>query len=435
MIKNYLIDTNVMLRHFEEILETWENVGLIIPSKTIEELDAQKSGNSEIAYLARRVIRRLFEIKKYGNISEWIKLDKNVSIHIEHNCNCDLDLNYNTNDDFIVGTLSFCNDTFGKTILLSNDLNICLKSEIFGFETEQFGKHSNYNFYSGHIEKFVEDDIINLFYKEGKICWENVLEDKPLDNMCVTLISINDNKKQAMSIFRNGVLEKLKYGNSKVFGGTTAKNRQQKYLLELLMDDNIKIVAVNSPAGAGKSFLTTVVGLQKVLEDNVYDKIIYVKPLEPMGGKDIGYLPSSKNDKLLGGYAGTLINILENIFAKREKQYNKLSYVDDLMEKGYLQVEAPTFMRGMSYINTFVIVDEASNLNASDIKNICTRCGENSRIFLIGDGLQLDNSKVNVFDNGLQHVIENLKGSELFGTIQLDKSVRSDVAQLCVDKL
>ena len=198
-------------------------------------------------------------------------------------------------------------------------------------------------------------------------------------------------------------------------------------------DDHIYITDGHIPTH--NTFITAVVGLQKVLEEGNYEKILYVKPMEAMGGKDIGFLPDSKNSKLLGGYSGTIANILENIFTKREKQYTKQSYAEDLIERGQLQVEAMTFMRGMSYYKTFMIIDEASNISKKDIKNILTRCGEGSKCCVIGDCAQLDNNKLTQLDNGLQHSIENLKGSELFGTIRLDKSVRSDVAQLCVDRL
>jgi len=435
---NYLLDTNVVLTDLIEMLNTREDFNIIISGVVLSELDNQKGRDGLLGYQARRAVRKLFEIRQYGDLNKWVKLENNVNIMIEDNFDKDLNLNYEKNDDEIIGCLSYCNHAHGKTILMSNDLCMCLKAEKFGFKTEQTTNKKDYDFYTGHIEIMTDDYKVNMFYDNKEIDWKEVMEEEPPKNMCVTLTSIENPKKQALSVYRKGRLTKLRYGHSDVFGGTKGKNRQQKYLLELLMDDDIKIVAVNSDAGTGKSYLGTIVGLEKTLEKNIYDKILYIKPLVAMGGQDIGYLPSDKNDKLLGGYAGTLNNILDNVFAKKrheDEDDDNMSHAEYLMEKGLLQVEAPTFMRGMSYLNTYIIIDEASNVSASDIKNMCTRCGEGSKIILLGDGKQLDNSKVTVFDNGLQHVIESLKDEELFGTIKLDKSVRSSVAQLCVDKL
>lgn len=434
---NYLLDTNVLLEGLLDYITTKNNCGIIIPSVVLEELNHIKENkDGEISFKARRAIRDLIEIKRYGNLNDWVKLDNEVSIHIHHHFDTGLHLRYSVNDDIIIGTLSDVQKEFGKTIMVSSDFNLILKCEGFGFSTEIFKyKYDVNRFYSGHIEVYVNNDIIDEFYKNGQLCWEKVLTEKPYENQFVTLISYESGKKQALSIFKNEYLTRLKYGDKNVFGDIKGKNRQQKYLLEILMDDSIPIVAVNSEAGTGKSFLTVIAGLQKVLEDGIYDRILYVKPLEPMGQRDVGYLSGDKNLKLLNGYSGTIINILENIFAKREKQYNKFSYAEDLIEKGYLHVEAMTFMRGMSYYKTFMIIDESSNINKSDIKNIITRCGEGSKCCIIGDSAQLDNSKLNQYENGLQYAIEQLKGSQLFGTVRLDKSVRSEVAQLCVDKL
>ena len=433
---NYLLDSNVLIRNFDEILATKSDCGIIIPLIVLEEVDNLKKRDDLVGFLCRQVNKRLFEITKYGDISEWIRLENNVSIKVVSESDFELKLSYKCNDDIILGCLSYSDRTFGKTILLTNDINMAIKAKSLKFESQTTDEDKESDNYDGHISVEVEDSLIDEFYRNGKISWESVIEEKPYLNMCVTMISNSNDKKQALSIFRNGRLEKLRYGNTTVFGNIKAQNRQQKYLLEMLVDDDIKILAVSSPAGSGKSFMTTAVGLQKVLEEQKYKKIIYVKPLEAMGGKEIGFLPSSKNDKLLDGYSGTITNILENIFVEKEDSAKgKISYTEYLIEKGQLQVEAPTFMRGMSYVNSFIIIDESSNISQSDIKNIATRCGKNSKIVFIGDSLQIDTIRLNKYNNGLTYLISKLKDSEIFATIKLDKSVRSEVSQLCIDRL
>lgn len=209
----------------------------------------------------------------------------------------------------------------------------------------------------------------------------------------------------------------------------------------ITVDNQDHIYITDGHIPTHNSYAATAVGLEKTMEQNIYDKILYVKPLEAMGGKDIGFLPDDKNSKLLQGYAGTINNILENIFAKSEKQtknsnsQNQLSNAEYLLQKGLLSVEAPTFMRGMSYYKTYIIIDEASNISQTDIKNLLGRCGELSKVIIIGDSDQIDNPNLNSSQNGLTYAINKLKGSELFATILLDRSVRSDVAQTVADRL
>lgn len=435
---NYLLDTNVLLEGLNDFLSTVENCGIIIPFIVLEELNnIKEKRDGEIAYKARRTMRDLFEIKKYGDLNNWVKLDNNVSIHVHHHFDDRLHLSYSCNDDIIIGCLSDSQKSFGNTVLVSADLNMLLKAEGFGLKTKNFKYEADSErFYSGQLEIEVEDFILNEFYNRSIMEWERVLESKPYQNQCVTIISKDNPKKQILTIFKNEYLEKLKYGEMEIFENIRGKNKEQKYLIELLMDDAISVVAVNSAAGTGKSFLCTAVALNKVMSNGSgYDKILYVKPLEAMGGKDIGYLKGEKNIKLLDGYSGTITNILENIFSERDKKYRNFSYAEDLIERGLLQVEAMTFMRGMSYNRTFLIIDEASNISKKDIKNILTRCGEGSKCCIIGDADQIDGNKLTVLDNGLQHVIEKLKGENIFGTIRLNKTVRSSVAQICVDKL
>ena len=436
MINNLLLDTNVVIRNLDNILKSKSNVGIIIPMTVLEELDNIKTREGETGFLARESVRLLFDIRKYGRLNEWVKLDNDLSIKVESKFDDKLNISYVNNDDLILGTLSYCNNKYGTTTLLSNDINLCLKAEGLGFSFENVNENEDGFLYEGHIKIYTNEDVISQFYKQGYIDWQVVLEEEPIANTCVTMICETFNKQQALSIYRKGKLQKLNYGNNQVFGNIKGQNRQQKYLIEMLMDDDIRIVAVNSNLGTGKSFISTAVALQKVLEENKYKKILYIKPHEPMGQRDIGYLPSSKNEKLLDGYSGTIKNILENIFTEKENDgKGNLSYAEYLIEKGILQVEAMTFMRGMSYANYFIIIDEASNISKTDIKNITGRTGKGSKIVIIGDIDQRDNQKLNKYNNGLTHLISKFKSADIFATIKLDKSVRSEVAQLCVDRL
>lgn len=413
---NYILDTNILLE--TNGINHFMGKGVVhIPLVCIGELDNIKtnSKDSELKYYSRKTVRFIED-----------NLDKLNILKTDDTCLDKSMTSYEVIDDLILST-AMALPTENK-ILVSNDLNVRLKATGMGLASEKYTGADDLNEYTGHKEIIVDDCIIDDIYKYRCV----ILDFDALENQCVTFISSSNNKKQAMTLFKEG---RFKLCNNINVYGTVGKNRQQKYLMNLLEDDSIPLIAISADAGTGKSYLSTIMALHKVLEKRSFKKIVYVKPLEAMGGKDIGFLPENKEAKLLGGYAGTIENILENIFAEREMPYKKQSYAMDLIEQGVLQVEAPTFMRGMSYKDSILIIDEASNLSKADIKNLVSRIGENSRIFLLGDTEQIDNRVLSKWDNGLSHVIDKMKGQKLFATVKLDRSIRSDLSQLSVDLL
>jgi PhoH-like ATPase len=417
--KNFVVDTNIIMADYK-FFEKFKNNTMILTEVLLEELDKHKKDLSAEGYNVRQFVKIIDKLRSLGNLSDGVVYE---NVTFKSICSSDLDLSINDNKIINVASLN-------NFSVLTNDINMRLKCDTFKVDVEGFNGRGTYDFYTGHEEIVCVDSDVDDIYSYGKIKYTG---DKELfQNQYVTLLSENNDKKQALTMFNNGELVKI---NEITAFGSKGLNRQQKYALALMMNKDIPIVAINSEAGTGKSFLAVSAALELVLERREYEKILYIKPLVAMGGEDIGFLPDSKINKLLNGYSGTLVNILENIFEKREKSYVKSSYAEDLIEKGVLQVEAPTYMRGMSYPNTIMIIDECENISVKDIKNICTRCGKNSKIFLLGDGKQTDVNKLDEFNNGLQHVIDKLKGQNIFGTVKLDKSVRSDVAQICVDLL
>ena len=327
-LKTYILDTCAVLNAFEELLNTKENSKFVIPETVIEELDGQKIRDGELGYLARKATRKLYSFIKGEKLNDWISIENNNCIKIEDDYASSDTIDTTINDNKILATLPL----YENSTLITDDINLILKANSLGFDTEFSMDINADDGYDGHVEVEVDDSIVEEFYRsddrgvdidsdkyKGHIDWSDVLDTEPRINSCVTLVSNLDSKRIYYTIYRNGRLEKLKYGKTKVFGSVEGKNRQQKYLLEMLMDKEIKIVAVNSEAGSGKSFLATVAGLQQTLEEGYYNKILYVKPLVAMGGADIGFLPNSKEDKLLNGYSGTITNILENIFQEKKK--------------------------------------------------------------------------------------------------------------------
>lgn len=417
--KTFIVDTNIVMQDYN-FFQKFKDTTIIITDVLLEELDKHKKDMTAEGYNIRQFVKVIDKLRITGNLQQGVLYDNVIFKSI-----CASSLDNLINDNKFINIAKDNNFT-----VLTNDINMRLKCDVMGVEVEGFTGKNNCDFYTGHKEIVCSDEDIDDLYKNGEIVYPHSKD--LFENQFITLSSESNDKKQALTVFTNGKLLKI---NEVTAFGSKGLNRQQKYALSLMMNKDIPIVAINSEAGTGKSFLAVSAALELVLERREYDKILYIKPLVAMGGEDIGFLPDNKINKLLNGYSGTLVNILENIFEKREKSYVKSSYAEDLIEKGVLQVEAPTYMRGMSYPNTIMIIDECENISVKDIKNICTRCGKGSKIFLLGDGKQTDSNKLDEFNNGLQHVIDKLKGQKIFGTIKLDKSVRSDVAQICVDLL
>ncbi|HHH85001.1 MAG TPA: PhoH family protein, partial [Firmicutes bacterium] len=212
--------------------------------------------------------------------------------------------------------------------------------------------------------------------------------------------------------------------------GIKPLNREQSYALELLLDDDIKLVTLIGQAGTGKTLLTLASGLHKVTEEQRYKKVLVMRPIMPMG-RDIGYLPGSKENKLENWMEPIFDNldfvVDSNHLGKKNRSY--------FLTSDIIELEALTFIRGRSISSQFILIDEAQNLTPHEIKTIVSRAGENSKIILTGDPHQIDNPYLDAESNGLTYLIQRFKGERIFGHITLVKSERSMLASLAAEIL
>ena len=211
-----------------------------------------------------------------------------------------------------------------------------------------------------------------------------------------------------------------------------ARNDEQRFAMELLMDENIKVVTLVGGAGTGKTLLAIATGLELVVERKKYKKLLIARPIIPMG-KDLGYLPGSEKEKLKPWMQPIFDNIDFLSEAKDDKTGEKV--VEGLEAMGILKIEALTYIRGRSIPRGLIIIDEAQNLTPLEIKTIVTRAGENTKIIFTGDPQQIDNPYLDSNTNGLTYLADRLKNEEIVGHITLKKGERSKLAEIAAKLL
>jgi len=426
--KNLIIDTNVFLSD-SDCFRKFENNDLFIPVKVLEELDKHKKRQDSVGFHARRSIKTLDTLRGSGSLSKGVRIGKGLGIlkilKVEELAVDELPrgLSHNSADHLILaGALAIkIANPKRKCIVVSQDINMRVIADAIGLETQDYQSsqvvESREAIYEGFRKALVDDQEIYLY--------EEDFGNNPLmPNEFVMLVSSSNEKKTAIGRFDAWHLPILHLINvdDDLSWGVRPKNKEQRCGLDLLFDDDIPLVSLIGRAGSGKTLMAIMAGLEQVLgmDEGKYQKIVISRPVEPMG-KDIGFLPGTMEDKILP-WLKPIQDNLQFIMGSDRTMF------DMYMQKGKIEVEALTYIRGRSISNAFVIIDEAQNLTAHEVKTIITRIGENTKIVLTGDIEQIDNIYTNEMSNGLTYAVERLKGSHLSGHITFKKGERSKLA-------
>ena len=277
--------------------------------------------------------------------------------------------------------------------------------------------------YTGFNKHLIDEPVLDRFYKD-----EDVFIDKDelplMPNQFVMLVSNQNEKKTGLARFINHdkPVKRINGIHKKGIWGVTPRNKEQIFALDLLKDKNINIVTLVGSAGTGKTLLAIATGLQHVMEAKIYKRLVISRPIQPMG-RDIGFLPGTMEEKM----APWVAPIQDNL---RFLMGNDRETLDMYMDNGTIEVEALTYIRGRSISDAFIIIDEAQNLTAHELKTILTRVGENTKIVLTGDVEQIDNVYIDETSNGLTHAVEKFKSLDISGHVTLLKGERSKVATI-----
>ena len=435
--KTYVLDTSVYLTD-SNCVESFGNNDIVIPLKVLEEIDKHKKRQDSVGSQARSIIRKLDSLRDKGSLSKGVRIDKGLGIVkvSSYNPLClpdDLDLE--DSDNQIIATALSEQESSPKSrkvVVVSRDINMRVKCDALGLLTEDYNAEqvveNSDGLYTGRAEMLVDEQEIDRFYA-GEEIHVDVGEQILYPNQFVMLISNSNDKKTALARFinYNTPLQKIVKSNQSIWS-TNPRNKEQQFAFDLLMDPRVPVISLVGKAGSGKALLALAAGLEQTFgKDSKYRKIVVTKPVEPVG-KDIGFLPGSMEDKMMPWLAPIQDNLQ---FLMGDDKATLEMY----MEKGQIEVEAMTFIRGRSISNAFIVIDEVQNMTQHEIKTVLTRVGEGTKIILTGDIEQIDNVYIDATNNGLSYVVERLKEEQITGHVTLLKGERSKVATIAATKL
>ncbi len=443
--KIFILDTNVVLSAAEAIYK-FEAHDVVIPISVIQEMDNFKKDLSETGRNARQFSRILDEFRARGSLTAGVPISPNLentgNLIVDFSKDIEqvpLRLENNVDNQIISIALKLKSaHPQAQVIVISKDTNLRIKADVFGLTAEDFEADKVVQFdelYSGHEHLEIENDVINKFYQEQKIdC--NDLELTPHPHQFYTLNTGEDNSQEILTRYNaeSNALEPITRHNDGIWG-IYPKNREQSLAMDILLNDDIRLVTLFGAAGTGKTLLAVASGLLKTTDEGVYNKLLVSRPIFPMG-KDIGFLPGSVDEKL-NPWMQPIYDNLDLLFgiAGSTKQKRLGRTYNELINQGLLEIEPLTYIRGRSLPNVFLIVDEAQNLTPHEIKTILTRAGENTKIILTGDPYQIDNPYLDSSNNGMTHVIDRFKSQSVSGHITLKRGERSGLASLAAKLL
>lgn len=435
--KNYILDTSVYLTDADALFK-FENHDIFVPLKVLEEIDKHKKRQDSVGANARKTIRTLDEFRAKGNLQKGVRISKGkglitvVSYEVLKNVAFPSDLDLGIPDHIILATAMAVRDESNrKTFVVSRDINMRVICDSIGLVAEDYRTEkiitSSEELYSGLSEHLVDDQVIDRFYAGDDII---ISEDETTEvwhpNQYVLLMSNANEKKTCIARFYTHFQPLKKIVHDKIPDWKiSSRNKEQAFAIDLLLDPTIKVVSLVGRAGSGKTLCAIAAGLQQTIGlrgSNPYDRMIVSRPVQPLG-KDIGFLPGTMEEKMLPW----LMPIQDNLQFLLGGDKNTLQMY---VSKGKIEIEALTYIRGRSIANAFIIIDEAQNLTAHEIKTIMTRVGEGTKIVLTGDIEQIDNVYVNETSNGLAHAVEKLKEFPLSGHVTFTRGERSEVATL-----
>ncbi len=437
-----MLDTNVLLQDPYSIF-SFEDNEVVIPAVVLEEVDSKKRNMDEVGRNARQVSKLIDRLRENGKLHEKILLDNGGVLRIELNHRSFHQLQEifveKTNDNRILAVaknLSLEEQTKedGRSVILvSKDALVRVKADAIGLQAEDFLSDRVVDIdhiYTGFLELYINMEHLKRFYEKGELVLSEIAHHPFYPNQFIIMKDALGSSASAIGIVDHAgkKVKKLVFQHEQVWG-IRPRNVQQTMAFELLMREDISLVTLIGKAGTGKTLLALAAGLMQTEDIGTYKKLLVARPIVPVG-KDIGFLPGEKQEKLRP-WMQPIFDNLEYLF--NTKKPGELDAI--LAGMSSIEVEALTYIRGRSLPEQFIIIDEAQNLTKHEVKTILTRVGEKSKIILMGDPEQIDHPYLDEYNNGLTYVVEKFKEQKIAGHVRLIKGERSGLAQLAADLL
>lgn len=420
---------------------------VIIPLVVFEELDKHKLRFDETGRNARKLSRMFDEFRVQANLFQGIQLSGGTILKVsslQGTQKMPPELAYGSVDNLIILYMLELRSQGINGKLITKDVNMRLKCDSLGIQSEDYVKlivNKVDDFYTGVSIVTIDSDLVQKFYDDDVI---NLSRSDVRELFPHQIVILNNGVKTCGIARCTQVLDDVyelrrvqDYAN--VFG-LKPRNKEQNFSFELLLDPNVKLLTITGRAGSGKSLLALAAGLQQLKmpgnSDGIYEKIVISRPIQPLG-RDLGYLRGTLEEKLDPWIAPIKdhMNFLMRSTVKNSRSATKETYLQFLQQRGLVEIEAITYIRGRSIANAFMVVDEAQNLSVHELKTIVTRIGEGSKIVLTGDWEQIDNSNVDIHNNAMTYAAEMFKKSGITGHITLIKGERSPLATLAAEIL
>lgn len=438
-----ILDTNVLLdRPLPEVINCFEPCEIVIPFIVFKELDTFKTSPSEVLRRNSKAASNFIDVVlQYGDIRQGFKLDSGHIIHIELG-------DFGTEVlpgmpeclspvDFKLVKIAKGLESLGKeVILISQDTNVRILGCLAGIKVANFGELVLKERYAGYGEHSVSNEEFSMLHDTNML---EVSGDKFITNKYF-LVRNQTNPKQTLLAQYNGTELCRLNGADKTTYGIVGRNIQQKFFLDALLDPNIRVVTGLGPAGTGKTLLAIAAGCAQTngfSSHSSFDKLTYCRVPEPVG-KDEGFLPGDQLEKIIPWVMAFYDNaevLFKNFAGNKDGSCNIKNTIDRFLDQGTLNLCSMTYMRGRSLPKQFIILDEAQNATKHEIKTLVTRAGEGTKIVILGDIEQIDNIRLNAFNNGFVHLINGFKGLPLYAHVELFNTERSELAEMAVKYL
>ena len=459
--KVVVLDTNVLL-HDPEAPHRFGNLRVVIPMQVVEEIDRFKKDHSEKGRNARRISRLLDSYRQRGSLADGVLIegtDKGMLqvIFCQSHALKELppELGDGGGDNNILAVALEQMRCSGlkeapEVVLISKDINLRIKADAVGLQAEDYinDNVSIDDLYTGFRELSTDAQTMKTLHDEDQLSLAALTdaEGQHLQaNEGVVMVDQQNNNHTLLARHQanTNTIKSLQWLNRAHLGRIKARNREQSFALDLLLDPSIALVTLVGKAGTGKTLLALAAGLHQVADTHQYARLLVTRPPISLG-KDIGYLPGTLEEKL-GPWMKPIIDNIDFITGtspgddaeqtKRQKQREPRNAWADLQGMGLLEVEAINTIRGRSIPNQFLVVDEAQNLTPLEVKTIVTRVGEGTKVVFTGDPYQIDNPYVDAESNGLTWLVDKLKDQPLVGHMTLTKGERSELAELAANIL